>query len=582
MCDQQKHGGPDDEGLFTDPQFPVVFGHRRLSLIDLSPGGHQPMTYADEELIISYNGELYNYLALKENLKAAGFAFKSSSDTEVILAAYAAWGVDAFKRFAGMFAFALLDRVKQEVYLVRDQTGIKPLYYSYTKGKLCFASEVKAFQTLPEHQKENEHWPVYFMAYGHLPEPITTLKHVKPLTKGCYLRYNLASQTADVNSYGHLRYLEKLDQKEDVLLQLKQGLQHSVRRHLLSDAPIGAFLSGGIDSSLMALLAGNEVKDKLTTLSIYFSEQQYSEKSYQDLIASKLNGDHRAFCLTRKDFTDALPRILQAIDLPSNDGINTWFISKYAKESGLKAVLSGLGGDELFGGYPSFERIKTTNYLQQLPASTLRAGRYSGSKMVKRLAYLSLPGIKGKYLFLRGQFIPSEIARHLDLPEEQVWRLLEEQPSVPDIHHLTFRNQASWMEMNLYMQNQLLRDSDVMSMAHGVEIRVPFLDLDFVKFALQIQTPLKYHGGGKRILTEAFADILPSAVYNRSKMGFSFPFKEWLADNEWVRDQLANASPAISKTYAEFVKGQRHWSQVMSLLLIRHHHAPQQAALSYA
>jgi asparagine synthase (glutamine-hydrolysing) len=582
MCDQQKHGGPDDEGIYVDPEFPIVFGHRRLSLIDLSPGGHQPMMYGNDQYIISYNGELYNYLDLKEDLKILGYQFRSSSDTEVILAAFSAWGVNAFKRFAGMFAFALLDRQKNSVYLVRDQTGIKPLYYSQIKDSVYFASEVKAFGSVPELQKENDKWPVYFMAYGHLPEPITTLRDVKPLPKGCYLHYNISTKAAELHSYAHLSYIEKLDKKDDVIAQLRQSLTSSVERHLLSDAPIGAFLSGGIDSSLIALLAGSVVKEKLTTLSIYFSEQQYSEKKFQDLISTKLNGDHRAFCLTQADFNNWFPNILEAMDLPSNDGINTWFISKYARESGLKAVLSGLGGDELFGGYPSFERLRTTNYLQQLPSYTLRAGRYGSSKKIKRLAYLSLPGVKGKYLFLRGQFVPSEIARHLDISEEQVWQVLEEQPKVPDIHYLTSKNQASWMEMNLYMQNQLLRDSDVMSMAHGIEIRVPFLDLDFVKFALQIQSQIKYEGGGKKILVEAFQDILPREIYNRSKMGFSFPFKEWLANNEWVKDELKGSRSEISKTYDDFLKGHRHWSQVLSLLLIRHHHATKKASFSYA
>lgn len=582
MCKLQQHGGPDDEGIYSNPEGSLAFGHRRLSLIDLTPGGHQPMAYQQEQIIITYNGELYNYLSLKDDLKILGYSFQSQSDTEVILAAYAAWGTSAFKRFAGMFAFALYDQQKNEVYLVRDQTGIKPLYYAQVDGAIYFASEVRALQSVPALQEENKHWPVYFMAYGHLPEPVTTLKQVKPLAKGCYLQYRISSKTVEIHSYGHLSYLEKHQEKEVVLQQIRHSLRCSVSRHLLSDAPIGAFLSGGIDSSLLALLAGEEVNEKLTTLSIYFPEQQYSEKKYQDLIAQKLNGNHKAFCLTESEFDLSFPDILQAIDLPSNDGINTWFISKYAKESGLKAVLSGLGGDELFGGYPSFERLNTTRYLQQLPAATLRAGRYSGSKKVKRLAYLSLPGIKGKYLFLRGQFVPSEIARHLGISEEQVWRLLEEQPIMPDIHHLTPKNQASWMEYHLYMQNQLLRDSDVMSMAHGVEIRVPFLDLDFIRYVFQIHSSTKYEGGGKKILTDAFADILPSAIYNRPKMGFSFPFKEWLAKNEWVRDELSNASPMIQQTYREFQKGQRHWSQVLALLLIRHQHATKETALSYA
>ncbi|RYZ61846.1 MAG: asparagine synthase (glutamine-hydrolyzing) [Chitinophagaceae bacterium] len=582
LCNLQEHGGPDGEGFYSCPDKGLVFGHRRLSLIDLTAGGQQPMLYGHEHLVITYNGELYNYRPLKKDLQALGYQFASNSDTEVILAAFAAWGTSAFKRFAGMFAFALLDLRENAVYLVRDPLGIKPLYYSHRHDELHFASEVRALASLSETATEDPHWPVYFLAYGHLPEPITTLQSVKPLPKGCYLRYSLFSQRTDIHTYQHFSYLENLGNKAEVLERVRQCLRTAVERHLLSDAPIGAFLSGGIDSSLMALLAGEVIPDNLTTLSLYFNEQHYSEKPFQELIARQLRGRHHAFCLGQNDFEAAFPRIMAAMDLPSNDGINTWFISKYAREAGLKAVLSGLGGDELFGGYPSFDRMKAAHYLQQLPASTLKAGRYSGSKKFKRLAYLSLPGIKGKYLFLRGQFIPQEIARQLDLPEEQVWRLLQEQPLLPDVHHMTHPNQASWMEMNLYMQNQLLRDSDVMSMAHGIEIRVPFLDPDFVKLVLQIRSDLKYEGGGKRLLVEAFSDLLPRQIYDRPKMGFSFPFKEWLGENEWAREELRHAGKESQRLYLDFTKGHRHWSQVLSLLLIQTRHATAKAAPSYA
>ncbi|RYZ25499.1 MAG: asparagine synthase (glutamine-hydrolyzing), partial [Chitinophagaceae bacterium] len=343
MCQIQQHGGPDDEGLYSHGEKGVAFGHRRLSLIDLSPGGHQPMHYGTEHLVISYNGELYNYLSLKTDLQNLGHQFNTNSDTEVILAAFAAWGTGAFKRFAGMFAVALLDLHKNSVYLVRDQSGIKPLYYSQQNSELYFASEARALASVESLTTENPAWPVYFLAYGHLPEPITTLQHVQPLPKGCYLQYSLYSQVSEIHTYAHFTYIEKLDNKAAVLEQIRQGLRLSVERHLLSDAPIGAFLSGGIDSSLMALLAGESVKKKLTTLSIYFNEKSYSEKPYQELIAQKLNGNHRDYCLTENEFDVSFPAIMAAMDLPSNDGINTWFISKYAKEAGLKAVLSGLG-----------------------------------------------------------------------------------------------------------------------------------------------------------------------------------------------------------------------------------------------
>jgi len=582
MCLVQKHGGPDDEGIYSDASNLTTLGHRRLSLIDLSMGGHQPMHYNNGNLVISYNGELYNYPELREELSYLGYQFSSSSDTEVILASFAEWGTNAFKRFCGMFAFALLNKEKNTIYLVRDPAGIKPLYYSTRNHNLVFASEIKAFSEVAETSEVNETWPVHFMAYGHLPEPVTTLKYVHPLPKGCFLEYHIPSKQFGIESFTHFSYLEKLGNKNDVVEKIRASLDKSVRRHLLSDAPIGAFLSGGIDSSIIALLAGSYSKENLNTISIYFREDAYSEKKYQDLVLHQLQCNHTGHLLTAGEFTEFFPQIMTAMDQPSCDGINTWFISKYAKESGLKAVLSGLGGDELFGGYPSFERMKAVSLLQQLPNSTLKGGRYSGIKKFRRLPFLTIPGIKGKYLFLRGQYIPSEIARHLGIEESQVWKILEEQPVLPDTHFLSHKNQASWMEMNLYMQNQLLKDSDVMSMAHGIEIRVPFLDTDFIKLALQINSDIKYAGKGKQLLIDAFSDILPQQIYNRPKMGFAFPFKEWLSENDWVKEKIDGANKETLKTYQQFLKGDRHWSQVVTLLLAQNFGVEKKAALSYA
>ena len=206
MCDSLKHGGPDDEGFYSNAEHKLVLGHRRLALIDLSPGGHQPMPYDKERYWISYNGELYNYIEIKAELAEAGFIFKTSSDTEVILAAFAAWGTNAFRRFNGMFAFALWDAVTATLYLVRDRSGIKPLYYSFTGRGLCFASEIRAFGHIPWLQEENKDWPVYLLAYGHVPEPVTTLQDVKPLPKGCFLRYTCAGAKWDIEQFSFTGY----------------------------------------------------------------------------------------------------------------------------------------------------------------------------------------------------------------------------------------------------------------------------------------------------------------------------------------------------------------------------------------
>ena len=569
MCRLQKHGGPDDEGLYSDEAGKLVMGHRRLSLIDLSAAGHQPMQYAHERYCITYNGELYNYITLKAELIKAGCPFTTNSDTEVILAAFSVWGTQAFAKFVGMYAFALFDKETDAIYLVKDPSGIKPLYYAITAEGLAFASEVRALASISYLQIPNKKWPVYFLAYGHLPKPITTLQDVKPLTKGCFIRYHLPTGTWDTQVFSFYSYVEKYSNRSEAIAMLQQSLQAAVNRHLIADAPIGVFLSGGLDSSIMALLAKQEHRDILKTLSIYFKEAAYSEKTFQDIMVKQLSCTHHSYLITETDFHEALPQIFGAMDLPSCDGINTWFISKSAKANGLKAVLSGIGGDELFGGYPSFNRMESTNRLADLPAKVLQAGKFSASKKMRRLVYLTIPGPVGRYLFLRGQSTPQEIAKQLDWSEKEVWDILTEQPVLNDIHALSDKNQASWVELNMYMQNQLLRDSDVMSMSHGIEIRVPFLDNDFVKLALGIATPIKYAGhSDKQMLIDAFKDQLPKPIWNRPKMGFSFPFAEWLAQNEMAKDLFLSGGKKAVANYRDFTAGKLHWSQFMSLLLL--------------
>lgn len=566
MCRILQHGGPDDEGIFASEELHLVLGHRRLSLIDLSDNGHQPMTFADGRFAITFNGEIYNYRELKSELKTSGCIFKTESDTEVILAAFATWGTNSFEKLNGMFAFALLDKVNGKLYLVRDSAGIKPLYYAITSEGLAFASEIRGFYPVNYLKEPNELWPVYLMAYGHLPEPVTVLKKVKPLQKGTFLCYEIRNGEHNIQSFKEYSFTENVRDRNEAIILLKHHLQRSVGRHLISDAPIGVFLSGGLDSAIIALLANANSQARLNTLSLFFKEEEFSEKKYQDLLLEKMVCDRNQHLLQESEFHENLPRIFKAMDQPSCDGINTWFISKYAKENGLKAVLSGIGGDELYGGYPSFRRMDKVSLLENLPKQLLKSGKYTGLKRLRRLGYLTLGGATGKYLFLRGQFIPYEIARHLNLPEEQVWKLLKEQPLCDDISGLSQFNQASWMEMNLFMKNQLLRDVDVMSMSHGIEIRVPFLDKEFLDLSMKISSGIKSEGQWpKQLLIDSFRDMLPEAIWNRPKMGFGFPFTKWLANDDYVRSLIDPGS----KDFKRFISGNMHWSQFLSLVLIK-------------
>lgn len=571
MCDIQQHGGPDDEGLFVSPDQHLVLGNRRLALIDLSPEGHMPMQYMNR-YTITYNGELYNYADLRNELKSLGHRFSNHTDTEVILASFAQWGSQAFSRLQGMFAFALFDQEVNKLFIARDPAGIKPLYYAAGKDFLAFASELRAFSAVSQCREADPYWPVYMMAYGHLPEPVSTLRDVRPLPKGCFLTYDLSDRRYNLQSFSHYSYSSRITDAVEAKEEIARTLESSVKSHLIADAPLGVFLSGGLDSSIITMLAARYKKQDLNTLSIYFSEPGFSEKKYQDLVIDKTGCRNHQFLLEKEEFHRSFPSILEAMDLPSSDGINTWFISKYAAGLGLKAVLSGVGGDELFGGYPSFNRMQAALRLRQLPGFLKSAGRRSRVKKLNRMSYLNLGGIKGLYLFLRGHFSPYEIARHLNMPESQVWSVLEEHPVLMNAEEvLSPKNQASWMEFNLYMQNQLLRDSDVMSMIHSVEIRVPFLDENLVRLALRIDPSVKYPAGRpKQILIDTFRRELPEGVWNRPKMGFSFPFAQWMKSSDFVKDSLVNSGPHTQKAYQLFMQDQLHWSHLMSLVIMRH------------
>ena len=570
MCEIQRNGGPDDGGVFISKDSNVVLGNRRLALVDLSDGGHQPMHYK-ERYTITYNGELYNFLSLKNELKSLGHFFINHTDTEVILAAFDEWNTSSFSRLEGMFAFSLYDNLDNQVYLVRDQAGIKPLYYSTKNDSLTFASEVRAFNAVNFSWTNNEYWPIFLMAYGHIPEPYTHKKEIISLHKGSFLKYNIDERKYHVESYHHYSFNIHHSVENDLKTQIRKSIENSVRKHLIADAQVGVFLSGGIDSSILALAASEVQNEKLNCLSLYFKESGFSEKKYQDLVLQKVSGSNHQFLLTKDIFTNSFPDVLSDMDLPSCDGINTWFISKQAKELGLKAVLSGIGADELFGGYPSFKRMGWAERIRNIPDVFLNSFSKSKQKKLNRISYLTLDGINGLYLFLRVQFTISEIAKYLNAEESQIRNILNEMPALGNIELKDNRNVASWMEFNMYMQNQLLRDADVMSMSQSIEIRVPFLDHQLVQLVMGIDANIKYSGQRpKQLLIDAFIDKLPEPVWNRPKMGFSFPFSEWMKNNGFISDIMMQGNDKSQEYYKRFNNGNLHWSQMMSLAIMRY------------
>jgi asparagine synthase (glutamine-hydrolysing) len=570
MCDALRHGGPDDEGIYTDGKVGLVFGHRRLSIIDLSSKGHQPMTDSQATVWITFNGEIYNYPELKGQLIKNGAKFCSDTDTEVILAAYVQWGTEAFSKLRGMFAFALYDVARAETFLVRDTTGVKPLYYHIQNGQLSFASEVKAFEQAGIANEVDTSWQVRLLAFGHIPEPFTTLKKVFSLPKGYFLSWNLRNHTYQMHQYDAERAdINFINDPGSAKEQIRGALKAAVKRQLIADASIGVFLSGGVDSSLLTLLANQEKEQQLKTISIYFNEKTYDERNYQNIVLNQVQGEKFSHLVQQKDFTKFFPKVLSDMDMPTTDGINTWFISKYAHDDGLKAVLSGLGADELFGGYPSFKRIKYLRYLRKLPSPVYSAARYFKADRFKKISFLSYNHPLADYLLLRGIFIPDDIAKILDSDTRQVNDILFGTLQIPYLKSYDQKH-AAWFETNLYMQNQLLRDTDVMSMSHGLEVRVPFLDEDLLYLTENISPEILFNKNRpKKMLIDCFKDILPDETWNRPKMGFSFPLQEWMGKHEQISNENFYRGKVAKRIIKRFKNGQMHWSKAFALYLIQ-------------
>lgn len=570
MCTTLQHGGPDDEGIFYDNEKGLVFGHRRLSLIDLTSGGHQPMADVHKKAWIIFNGEIYNYRELKDELIRLGAQFHSNSDTEVIIQAYLYWGITAFEKIQGMFAFALFDTAKNATYLVRDSSGIKPLYYHIQNKQLSFASEIKALKQAGIATQGDENWRIRFLAYGHIPEPYTTLKNVFSLPKGSFLKWDNKEGTFTISTYTQADHINLVYTADQAREYIHQALKAAVNSQLVADAPLGVFLSGGIDSSIITLLA-NQQHQNLKSVSIFFNESAYDESSYQNAVADKIQGEKFAHLVKQKDFNTYLPQIISAMDMPTTDGINSWFISKYAHEDGLKAVLSGIGADELLGGYPSFKRIKNLKYLKMLPKQLLGSARHFKADKYKKLSYLQYDHYLADYLLLRGIFVPDDIAKILDADINQVDEVLFGDCSYPPIKSYD-EQLASDFETNLYMQNQLLRDTDVMSMSHGLEVRVPFLDEAFIKVVQSIAPQIRFDNNPpKKLLIDSFKDLLPPAVWNRPKMGFSFPLQQWMKQHTDISNESLYTNKTAKSIITQFKNGGVHWSKAFMLYQLNRH-----------
>ena len=573
--DRMTSRGPDGAGIWISGDRSVGLAHRRLSILDLSPSGAQPMFDVTGSFGISFNGEIYNYRELRAELEKRGFHFRSTTDTEVLLHLYADRGVRMLDCLRGMFAFALWDERKKALLLARDPYGIKPLYYSDNGKVFRAASQVKALLAGGNvDTTANPAGHVGFFLWGHVPDPHTLYRGIRALPAGSFIwvpsgkspsesvfcsipqifsdplpmgegaeREPARSASAIARSLRNWpKPLEKprASCKETV----RQALHDTVRRHLIADVPVGVFLSSGVDSAVIAALAAEE-GGSLQTVTLAFDEYKGTPNDEAPLaedVARLYGSDHRTVRVTRRDFENRFDHLLWSMDQPTTDGINSYWVSYAAQQCGLKVALSGLGGDELFGGYPSFRQVPKLVQAIGLFGGLKSLGlgfRMVSAPLLKRWTSPKYAGLleyggtySGAYLLRRGLFMPWELPEVLgaDLAR-QGWNELHALSSIEaDIAQiLSPRSRLACLESCWYMRNQLLRDSDWAGMAHSIEIRVPLVDIELLrstgKWIANGQPP------NKRMMLQAPLWPLPDAVFSRPKTGFTVPIRQWLVNS---------------------------------------------------
>lgn len=593
-----RHRGPDDDGTWAgaaEGGGQVAFGHTRLSILDPSAAGHQPMRDPATGNVLTFNGEVYNFRQVRAAL--GGDDWESETDSEVLLRAFGRWGKSCLERLRGMFAFAIYDRASGAVFLARDRLGIKPLYYYRGRGFLIFASEVRAILATGLVPRVLDAVALgHYLAYQTVPAPRTMVEGVRMLPPGTWLEC-LPSGVVEES-----RYWDPLENaseearhagKSESRRRVSELLHESAALHLVSDVPVGAFLSGGIDSTAIVALmraAGHTPR----TFSVAFTEQSYDEAPFARRAAAHLGADHSEICLTEDTLLAQLPAALAAMDQPTGDGINTFVVAGAVRSAGVKVALSGLGGDELFGGYPSFTRLRRAiPYLRawRKAPGMLRAfaagavTRLGGESVAAVKAALLLGGdgtVATAYPPLRQVLSPAQ--RSALLAEAQganadpyVGLLQDAFSRAPGAGGMS---QVAYAETRTYMHDLLLRDTDQMSMAHSLEVRVPLLDHLLVEYVMGLADDKKTpNGTPKSLLVESLGGLLPAEVVNRPKRGFTLPFEPWMhgalrgfceerLDPDRVAGRGIFAPKEVTRLWRAFLAGEVSWSRLWLLVAL--------------
>jgi asparagine synthase (glutamine-hydrolysing) len=589
------HRGPDNLGEFHSKG--LSFGHVRLSIIDLSENGNQPFVRGNVSLV--FNGEIYNYKSLKSEL-SSDFNFTSNTDTEVIIAAYHKWGINLLSRLRGMFAFALYDQEKNQLFVARDRFGIKPLYYQTDNEKFIFSSELKGILSsgLVQPKINNEVLGEY-IRYQTVLAPNTIIEEVKMLMPGHYFLIT-PEEFSDKAWYNPLENAQKQIQprsRNEALKKVAENLSLAMEDRLVADVPVGAFLSGGIDSSLLVALASKLYDKKLDTFHISFAEEEFSEAKFASSIAKKYNTNHTDIKLSPVYFLEHLEAGLEAMDFPSADGLNTYMVSKATAETGVKVALSGLGGDEVFAGYDIFNRavsLKSNKWLNSFPIWA----RGIGGALLKKVQ----PSIKSdkisqvlsedyfdvEYLYkYNREVLNTEIVKSLTVEPnalKQINSVYNQLSAMMGFgktgYYFPITGKVSMAEITTYLQNILLRDTDQMSMAHALEVRVPFLDHRLVESVIAMPDEWKLQGDyNKSLLIDAFPNLLPEEVYKRTKQGFTLPYEKWMRNElkpfcdqqiEFLGLQPYFNAAQLNQLYQRFTNNDAKvtWSRIWHLVVL--------------
>ena len=599
MLVRQQHRGPDDHGLHSHAA--ATLGLCRLAIIDPAQG-RQPMRSADGRYTVVFNGAIYNYRELQTDLRASGHVFRTNCDTEVLLAMFARHGPDSLQRLRGMFAFAVWDAREHRLFAARDPLGIKPFYYARFSGRsLVFGSELNAL--LASGLAPTQIDPVSageYLAWFSVPAPRTIYQGIMNLPPGHSLTID-AEERLQIKAWWRLpapRQPERAARSyPEFVAGLRGQLEDTVRAHRVADVPVGAFLSGGMDSSAVVGLMSRQSSSPLKTFSLVFEEPGYSEQSSAHLVARTFGTEHYEQTLSGARVAADLPRILQTYDQPTGDGINTYYVSRLAHESGVKVALSGLGGDELFGSYPSFRDLPRLDQLlpwwRRLPESlrhalVLQLRRRPSARARKLADFLAHARDLHELASLQRRVLPETVRLGLLSREvrTQAERLGPNHPMLDDfafelIGADPFQIISAW-ELRTYMADVLLRDSDVFSMAHSLELRVPFVDTVLLDWLWPQAAESKRDAGfPKRALADAVSDLVPASIRHRPKQGFSLPFPQWMKkelrpflEDCFARGTIARCpwldAEATGRLWREYQTGDdtHAWSRVWTVAIL--------------